>query len=51
MLDLKNDVQFVKGVGPSKVKGLNKLGIFTVEDLVTYYPRGYEDRSIIKNIR
>ena len=50
MLDLKNDVQFVKGVGPSKVKGLNKLGIFTVEDLVTYYPRGYEDRSIIKNI-
>ena len=50
MLDLNKDVKFVKGVGPNRVKGLNKLGIRTVNDLITYYPRAYEDRSQIKSI-
>lgn len=44
-MDLKKEVQFIKGVGPSRVKLLNKLGINTLEDLITYYPRTYEDRS------
>ena len=50
MIDLNNDVKFVKGVGPSRVELLNKLGIFTLKDLVTYYPRDYEDRSKPKKI-
>lgn len=50
MTDLKKEVQYVKGVGPARAKNLNKLGIYTLEDLITYYPRDYEDRSIIKNI-
>ncbi|MBR3325201.1 MAG: ATP-dependent DNA helicase RecG [Clostridia bacterium] len=50
MTDLKNDVKYVKGVGPSRAKSLNKLGIYTLEDLITYFPRGYEDRSQIKKI-
>ena len=41
----KKELQYVKGVGPTKVKLLNKLNINTLEDLVTYYPREYEDRS------
>lgn len=45
MIDLKKDVKYIKGVGPSRVKLLNKIGIFTLEDLITYYPRDYEDRS------
>lgn len=45
MLDLKKDVKYIKGVGPNRVKLLNKIGIFTLEDLITYYPRDYEDRS------
>ena len=45
MLNLKQDVQFIKGVGPNRVALLNKLGIFTLQDLITYYPRDYEDRS------
>ena len=45
MIDLKKDVKYVKGVGPNRVQLLNKLGIFTLEDLITYYPRTYEDRS------
>lgn len=49
-MDLKKQVQFIKGVGPSRVKLLNKLGINTLEDLITYYPRNYEDRSKPKQI-
>ncbi len=49
-MDLSKDVKYVKGVGPSRVQLLNKLGIFTLEDLITYYPRTYEDRSKAKNI-
>lgn len=45
MDDLTKEVQYVKGVGPSKKTLLNKLGIYTLEDLITYYPRTYEDRS------
>lgn len=53
MLDLKKDVKYIKGVGPSRVKLLNKIGVFTLEDLITYYPRDYEDRSkprLIENL-
>lgn len=49
-MDLKKQVQFIKGVGPSRVKLLNKLGIFDLENLITYYPRNYEDRSKAKHI-
>ena len=50
MLNLNQDVKYVKGVGPNKVKLLNKLGIYTLKDLITYYPRNYEDRKIITPI-
>ena len=47
---LNEDVKYIKGVGPNRVKLLNKIGIYTLKDLITYYPRGYEDRSKPKNI-
>ena len=50
MLDLSKDVKYVKGVGPSRVKLLNKLNIFTLEDLITYFPREHEDRGNVKDI-
>ena len=50
MQGLDNEVQFIKGVGPNRAKLLNKLGINTLEDLITYYPRDYEDRSKPKMI-
>lgn len=50
LMDLNNDVKFVKGVGPNRVLLLNKLGIYTLQDLITYYPREYEDRSKPKTI-
>ena len=49
-MNLTEDVKYIKGVGPNRVTLLNKIGIFTVQDLITYYPRGYEDRSKPKNI-
>ena len=50
MVDLKKDVKYIKGVGPNRAELLNKLGIFTLQDLITYYPRNYEDRSKPKTL-
>lgn len=47
---LTDEVKFVKGVGPNRAELLNRLGIRTLEDLITYYPREYEDRSKPKKI-
>ncbi len=44
------DIQYLKGVGPSRASKLHKLNIFTVEDLLNYFPLKYEDRRTIKNI-
>ena len=49
-MDLEKNVKYIKGVGPNRVQLLNKLGIFTLKDLITYYPRMYEDRSKPKSI-
>ena len=50
MVDLLKDAKYIKGVGPSRIKQLNKLGIYTLEDVITYYPRSHENRGIKKNI-
>ena len=50
MINLEKEVQYVKNVGPNRVKLLNKLNIFTLGDLITYFPRNHEDRSIPKKI-
>ncbi len=50
MIDLNKDVQFVKGIGPKKAQKLNKLGIFTLKDLIYYFPRQFEDRNNLKKI-
>lgn len=47
---LDKDVKYIKGVGEARAKTLNKLGIYTLEDLITYYPRDYEDRSKEKDL-
>ena len=49
-MDLGKDVKYIKGVGPNRVLLLNKLNIFTLKDLITYYPRDYEDRSKVKSL-
>ncbi len=41
---LTNSAQYIKGVGPVRFEVLNRLGIYTVGDLLNYFPRRYEDR-------
>ena len=43
MVDLNKEIKYVKGVGPNREVLLNKLKIYTLKDLITYYPRDYED--------
>jgi ATP-dependent DNA helicase RecG len=47
---LSDPVRYAKGVGPEREKLLQKLGIQTSEDLLSYFPRRLEDRSQIKKI-
>lgn len=43
---LQTDIQFVPGIGPKRASILNtELDIFTLEDLLRYYPYRYVDRS------
>ena len=42
---MEEALQTIKGVGPGRERQLHKLGITSVSALLTYFPRGYEDRS------
>lgn len=41
----------IKGVGPGRERQLHKLGITSVNNLLTYFPRSYEDRRKIYTVR
>ncbi len=41
-INIYDDIGLVKGVGPKLKDRLNKVGIFTVLDLLLYFPRDYE---------
>jgi len=47
---LQKSIQYVKGIGPQRAAILAKLGIYTLQQLLEYYPRRYEDRSRLKQI-
>ncbi len=44
-------MRYIKGVGPKKSELLSKIGIDTIEDILYYLPRRYEDRSNITPIK
>lgn len=43
-------VRYVKGVGPKLSALLEKKGLMTVEDMIYFLPRKYEDRRVVKSI-
>ncbi|MBQ9688315.1 hypothetical protein IJV79_01620, partial [bacterium] len=48
------DIVYLKGVGPKIGNSLNKLGIFTVLDLLFYFPTkhiDYSNKTLIKNLK
>ncbi len=44
------DVQWVKGVGPRLASVFRSRGIATVRDLLTFFPRAYEDRTRLRTV-
>lgn len=47
MAELNTDVRYIKGIGETRAKALEKLGVYTLRDLIAFFPRRYEDRSVI----
>lgn len=43
-MELSQRVTVLKGIGPKKAQALEKLNIRTIGDLLTFFPRDYEDR-------
>ena len=50
MAKLSDPVTILKGVGPTKAKQFAQLNIFTLEDLICHFPRGYQDRTRLVTI-
>ena len=46
----EKSIDSIKGVGAARKKILGRVGINNVYDLLTYFPKDYEDRTRIKNI-
>ena len=51
MADLNTDIRYIKGIGETRAKALQKLGIATLGDLLSYFPRRWEDRTLTRPIR
>ena len=50
MAKLSDPITILKGVGPTKAKQFAQLNIYTLEDLICHFPRGYEDRTKLVTI-
>ena len=46
-MKINDSIKNIKGIGPKKYKELTKLNIETIEDLLYFFPRSYEDRRKI----
>lgn len=51
MESLSMSVQYIKGVGPKKAYNLKRLNIVTIEDLIYFVPRDYEDRTSLVTLK
>lgn len=49
-LSLDSSIQFLKGVGPHLADLFERHGVYTIQDLLEFYPRTYEDRRAARNI-
>ena len=47
---INDSISTIKSIGPAREKLFNKVGVYTVEDMLGYYPRAYEDRSRLIDI-
>ena len=50
MANMTTSVQYIKGIGEQRAKSLQKLGITNLRELISYFPRAYEDRRAYQRI-
>ncbi|MCK9216790.1 MAG: ATP-dependent DNA helicase RecG [Firmicutes bacterium] len=48
---LLESVQVLKGIGPQKAKLLANLSIYTIGDILYYFPKEYKDKSALVKIK
>jgi ATP-dependent DNA helicase RecG len=49
-LNSQTPLQYIKGVGPKRAKALAELDMYSIKNMLSYFPRGYLDRSQIVRI-
>lgn len=50
MARLTDDVRRIRGIGEKRAEALGRLGIHTLFDLISFFPRRYEDRTAVRLI-
>ena len=50
MAELSTGVRYIKGIGEARAKSLGKLGSANLRELISYFPRAYEDRRECRRI-
>jgi ATP-dependent DNA helicase RecG len=48
--ELNKEIKYLKGVGEARARLFKKLGVVTLRELLRYFPRDYEDRTVFKKI-
>ncbi len=49
-MDLDSPITALQGIGPNRARQLEALGLHTVYDLISFFPRTYEDRTRLVTI-
>lgn len=49
-MNINDDITIIKGVGPKTKISLNRCGIFSIIDLILYFPRDYEFDSFFESV-
>lgn len=50
MSELSTDIRYIKGIGEQRAKTLARLGLYTLGDVIRYFPRSYEDRTAMSTV-
>lgn len=50
MNTLDKNIRYLKGIGEARAKLFEKLGIKTIEDILYFFPRDYEDRTKYRSV-
>ena len=49
-MKFSDPITSLSGIGPKKAELLRKMGIETVEDMLNFFPRAYQDRRTVRRI-